>query len=441
MDKTDKRISRRNFIRFMGGTLVASELSVQGCSDDSPSPSEETGSDLGAGSQVQDSGQPANQQNTSLPTNTSSINSAGASGSPSKAEADVSEAGIGGSDGPSSAPAGSDGRDPVISSGSGGSEDQPSATAGQGGNGGSPPPPDAGPIEDGRSRIYIVKTSDRLSGTAQAIAMAGGLGFAAGRDVVLKPNYNSANPVPASTDHDSIRQIVAELRSVGAGNIVLGESSGSTIGGFGNPTDTVVGQKGTLDLCSELGIDFVNFDNAEVENFQFPGMTWLGGLAIPKLMRSDRVKILMPCCKTHILADFTFSLKLAVGLVPRARRQTELHPDLPNKIGEINMGFEPDLIVLDALRCFIDNGPNTGTTRDPGLILSGTDRVAMDAVAFAILKSAGSYMPAIRGSIYGHPQIRRAVQLGLGAASPDEIELLGDDGATISELRSILEAG
>jgi len=439
MDKSGKRISRRDFMCVVSGALVAGELGVQGCTDDSSSPSEETHSDSRFGSPVQDSSQSAYKQDTGLSTNTGGIGSAGFSGS--RSGADLSIAGSGGHNDSGFAPAGSSGSEPVISGGNSASAGQPSAEAGQGGGGGSSPSKDAGPIDDGKSRICIVKTSDRLSGTAQAIAMVGGVGFAAGRDVVLKPNYNSANPIPASTDHDSIRQIVAELKNVGAGNIVLGESSGSTIGGFGNPTDTVVGQKGALELCNELGIDFVNYDNAEYENFQFPGMTWAGGLDIPKLMRSDRVKILMPCCKTHILADFTFSLKLAVGLVPRARRQIELHSDLANKIGEINMGFRPDLVVLDAMRCFIDNGPNTGTIRDPGLILSGTDRVAMDAVAFAILKSAGSNTPAIRGSIYGHPQIARAVQLGLGAASPDEIELVGDDGATISELRSILDAG
>jgi uncharacterized protein (DUF362 family) len=82
-----------------------------------------------------------------------------------------------------------------------------------------------------------------------------------------------------------------------------------------------------------------------------------------------------------------------------------------------------------------------GTTANPGLIVAATDRVALDAVGVAILKSAGSRSGPIQGKIFATRQITRAVEIGLGVKSADEIELVGNDPATVSKLRSILDVG
>lgn len=431
MAKSDKTINRRDFLRAVGGALVATELGVAGCANENS-----TRSEIGS-----ESGQEGAVQGGSQTVSAGGMSSNAPSGSSSVAGRGV--AGKGGNSPSGAGKGGSGGHKTTVTAGSGGSKNQSSGGA-KGGGAGSPSKPDSGPADNGKSKVYIVKTADRKSGVSKVIAMAGGLGFAKGRDVVLKPNFNSTFALPATTDDDTIRTIVAELRTAKAGNIILGESSGSTTGSAA-PTETVTRAKGTLNLCSELGIDFVSYDDpgVEYESFQFDGMTWAGGLAIPKIMRSDRVKILTCCCKTHSLGDYTFSLKLAVGLVPRNRRLTDMHlVSLQEKIADINKGFTPDLIVMDAMLCFTSGGPDTGTTAAPGLILVAKDRVAMDAVGVAILKSAGSTTGAINGKIFATRQIARAIEIGLGGAtSPDDIELIGDDDATISKLRSILDNG
>lgn len=298
---------------------------------------------------------------------------------------------------------------------------------------------------DGKSKVFVIKASDRVDGITQALTMFGGLGFATGRDVVLKPNYNSQNPFPATTHDDTIRTIVGKLKDANAGQITLGESSGATTGSA-TPTATVIQAKNTVAFCQQLGIEFQSYDDqgVEFETFNFDGMTWSGGLAIPKLMRSDRVKILMPCCKTHTLGDYTCSIKLAAGLPQRSRRGliSDMHTDLQEKVADINMGFVPDLIVMDATQVFIDNGPDSGTTANPGLIVVATDRVALDAVGVAILKNAGSVTAPLLGKIFETRQLARAVKIGLGKTkTPDDIELVGNDDATISKLRSILDMG
>jgi uncharacterized protein (DUF362 family) len=297
----------------------------------------------------------------------------------------------------------------------------------------------------GKAKVIVIKASDRVAGITQAIQMFGGMGFATGRDVVLKPNFNSQYAFPATTHDDTIKTVVMQLKAANAGNIVLGESSGATTGSA-TPTATVIQAKNTVAFCKQLGIDFQSYDDpgVEFETFNFDGMTWSGGLAIPKLMRSDRVKILMPCCKTHTLADYTFSIKIAAGLPQRSRRGliSDMHTNLQEKVADIGKGFKPDLIVMDALQCFIDNGPDSGTVADPGLIVVATDRIALDAVGVAILKSAGSVTAPLRGKIFETRQLVRAVKIGLtDTKSPDDIELVGNDDATLKKLRSILDVG
>lgn len=69
----------------------------------------------------------------------------------------------------------------------------------------------------------------------------------------------------------------------------------------------------------------------------------------------------------------------------------------------------------------------TGDKAKGNIFLASTDRVAIDAVGVAILKSLGSN-PAIMGPrVFEQEQIARAAQLGLGVSSPSGIDLISGD--------------
>jgi uncharacterized protein (DUF362 family) len=96
-------------------------------------------------------------------------------------------------------------------------------------------------------------------------------------------------------------------------------------------------------------------------------------------------------------------------------------------IAEINTAYKPDLVIVDALDAFVFGGPESGTLAHPGLILAGTDRVAIDAVGVAILRYFGTTNQVQQGPIFKQEQIERAVSLGLGIDHPSKIELITDD--------------
>jgi uncharacterized protein (DUF362 family) len=72
----------------------------------------------------------------------------------------------------------------------------------------------------------------------------------------------------------------------------------------------------------------------------------------------------------------------------------------------------------------VDGGPATGTRAKGNAFLASTDRVAIDAVGLAVLKSLGSNSQIMNTKIFEQEQIARAAEIGLGAASPSEIDVV-----------------
>ncbi len=124
----------------------------------------------------------------------------------------------------------------------------------------------------------------------------------------------------------------------------------------------------------------------------------------------------------------------------------ELHtsPYQRQMIAEINTAYSPDLVVLDGVEAFVDGGPARGTRVEAGVILAGSDRVAIDAVGVAILRLLGTTPEVSQGQIFEQEQIARAAELGLGIKSPDKIQLVTDDAeseAFVGRVRDILLEG
>jgi uncharacterized protein (DUF362 family) len=292
------------------------------------------------------------------------------------------------------------------------------------------------------SRVALVSASDRKHGVTEALRLLNPRGID-GKRVVLKPNFNSADEAPASTHNDTLAQLVVELQERGARSITLGESSGPP------RTQGVMERKGVYDLARDLRFGIVDFEQiADDDWIPFPasGTHWPDGFHLPQLVVDSEYTVSTCCLKTHGAGGvFTMSLKLSVGLTPKSIRRT-MHrsPDMRRMIAELNTGYRPDLIVLDGVTAFTDGGPSRGDLKSANVMIAGDDRVAVDAVGIAMLKSLGSNQAIMSRGIFDQEQIARAVQLGLGARTPGEIEIItGDAGsrALADRLRTILALG
>jgi uncharacterized protein (DUF362 family) len=299
------------------------------------------------------------------------------------------------------------------------------------------------------TRVALVKTQDRLTGVPRALELLGA-GPIPGKHLFLKPNFNSTDPAPGSTHNDTLTATVRWLQRHGAERITVGDRSG-----MGN-TRAVMEAKGVFRLGEELGFDTVVLDELGAAGWQrvkVPGSHWRRGFALAR-PALDADGIVQACClKTHRFGGhFTLSLKNSVGLVAsripgeKHRYMLELHVSRHQRrmIAEINAACRSDLIVVDGVEAFVSGGPNRGKVVDAGVILAGTDRVAVDAVGVAILRHLGTTRPVSRGPIFGLAQIARAVELNLGVRGPEEIELVGADAQSeeyAAQIRAILARG
>jgi uncharacterized protein (DUF362 family) len=280
-----------------------------------------------------------------------------------------------------------------------------------------------------KSRVSLVNTGDRKSGVASSIETLD-INPVKNKDVLIKPNFNTADATPGSTHNDTLVALVEEIWKMGAKTVRLGERSYPL-------TQEVMEQKGILPLMEKLDVQTINFDylngNDWVE-FNPRESHWRDGFRIARPIIEAECLVSTCCLKTHQYGGvFTMSLKNSVGVVPTRRHgyayMSELHssPHQRKLIAEINAPFQPDLLVLDGVDAFVDGGPANGTRAKANVFLASTDRVAIDAVGVAVLKSLGSNHQITNSKIFAQEQIARAAQIGLGASSPAEIDLIAAD--------------
>lgn len=86
----------------------------------------------------------------------------------------------------------------------------------------SSPEPEEVPRERPRSKVALVKTTDRAAGTHRAIELVAASTLR-GRHVLLKPNLNSADPAPGSTHPEVLRALLEDLSDLGARSITIGD--------------------------------------------------------------------------------------------------------------------------------------------------------------------------------------------------------------------------
>jgi uncharacterized protein (DUF362 family) len=253
-----------------------------------------------------------------------------------------------------------------------------------------------------------------------------------GKTVVIKPNLNSSHPYPGSTHDETLRTLVELCRKAGAKEITIADRSGM------GETDAVMRAKGLDAMARTFDLRLIPLESQPPSAWvrrTVPGGHWRQALLFPAIFEQANVLISTCCLKTHRFGgQFTLSLKNSVGMVARLgpdghdyMRELHSSPLQRTLIAEINALYRPALVVLDGLEAFVDGGPEAGKIARPGVVLAGTDRVAIDAVGVALLRMHGVSGPVAQGPIFAQEQIKRAVELRVGVGSADMIDLVTDD--------------
>ncbi len=274
-------------------------------------------------------------------------------------------------------------------------------------------------MRDGRVLVSKVSPVDNLKESIlKAVDLIGGFEkvIEKGDEILLKPNYNSADPPPASSEPDFVRAVIKLLYEHGAGKVILGESSMQ-----GLTTRKVMEKTGTLEKVKETEVEVVFFDEGKWVRVNTGGK-YLKTVSLPERALQANKVVYLCNMKTHFRADFSLSLKLGFGFVKGSQRLAFHLRHLKEKLVDLNLVLHPNLIIMDGRKCFITGGPFHGEVREPNVIIASGDRVAIDVEAIKIIESFPD--AKLQDDPWSYTQIRRAAQLGLGVRSENEYEVV-----------------
>lgn len=282
-------------------------------------------------------------------------------------------------------------------------------------------------------RVAISKVSDINSAgsieRAVRESVAASCDFAAickGKHVVLKPNVYCPNPAPVTTDPRVIAALVRLANDSGARRVTVAEGRSISTALFRKNSGT------TRDCFAAVGMDKAATDNGAdmvfLEDDEFLDLTndealVLKEARIPRTIYEAEVLVNVPVLKNHSLTLTTLGIKNLHGTVSdKDKLFAHDYHHIPQKLVDILRYNKPALTVIDGVRGLEGDHADMGVPVDMALIVSGTDTVAVDAVAESVIGFDNLQIDTTR---LAHEQ-------GLGVGDINAIEVVG---APIAEVR------
>lgn len=282
---------------------------------------------------------------------------------------------------------------------------------------------------------------------AETVARGGLAGVVSPGDVVfLKPNCNSGDDYPYSTQGRMIEKVGGWAWDLGASRVIVGDRS--FYGYSAGQTLTNMNNNGVADAAEAIGAELIAFSNDDewLEITEDEADLWSGGFRYPRVVVEADVIVNLPVMKTHFIAGFTMSMKNMIGLChPEDRARTgnlDYHSQLHRKIAQLNQHITPTLHLLDGWQACVRGGPTPwdgagGLVASPGVVICSTDRIAADVTGLAVLKQfAATGEEVLDYGAWEHPQIEAAIEAGVGITGPDAY---GAAGPTVPDLQTYLD--
>ena len=249
----------------------------------------------------------------------------------------------------------------------------PSTTAGAGTTTTAPAVPD----------LAVVRGDSPDENVRAALAQLGGIERFVKRDakVVVKPNVLTGRPPEYATTTNPlvISAIIRMCFEAGAAQVtVLDYPTSSARGAFQ--------ESGLAQATAEAGGTLKYLSNRNFERVDIPeGVAIDSWPLVTDALEADTF-INVPIGKTHGMAGLTLAMKNLMGIMGDPRGQ--IHVDYARKITDVNTRVKPHLVILDAYRVLMRNGPTGGNLDDVRLlktVVAGTSQVAIDAYGATLM--------------------------------------------------------
>ncbi len=229
---------------------------------------------------------------------------------------------------------------------------------------------DAGP------QLAVVRGADPAAMTAAALEAMGGIAafIAPGDYVVVKPNIGwDRRPEQAANTHpDVVGEIVRQCVDAGASRVVVTDVTC-------NDATRCFNRSGIAAAAREAGAEIQLAQEAHFREVNMGGHMLGTQLVYDVYLEADKF-INVPIAKHHSLTRATLGMKNLYGILGGNR--SRLHQEIDKSLCDLGAFLQPTLVVLDATRVLLRNGPQGGSLADVeqrNMLVISNDQVALDA--------------------------------------------------------------
>ncbi len=228
------------------------------------------------------------------------------------------------------------------------------------------------------------------------------------KPILIKPNYiNSKHPSTGiTTDSGVIEGIVKFLRARRMKEIAIGEGSGFA------DTMQAFEVAGVDAVAERWGVKLVDLNKDEFIEVYPRDPLSLKKTRIAKTALESTI-ISVPKLKPHRIATVTLSLKNMMGAL--ASKGSMHKGKLSGKIADLASVLRPSVSVIDGIVA-CEGHETSGNPVEMGLVIAGTDPVAVDAVGASVM---GIIPTDVKHLVL-------AEKKGLGICHIEEIVVLGE---------------
>ncbi|MBN2152648.1 MAG: DUF362 domain-containing protein [Candidatus Lokiarchaeota archaeon] len=241
-----------------------------------------------------------------------------------------------------------------------------------------------------------------------------------GKVVMLKPSFvlpsgDEGMTLATNTHNAVIVGVARALLGKGARRVLVAEHLTVLNARFSfamvHVKEAVEGIDG-VELCY---LDEVPMVKAPIEEPFIPGYD----IKFPRMLLDGTVDYLvtLPKMKTNSFSSVSLSIKNSFGLISKRDRLKYHGADLDKHLASLHLVRSPDLVIVDAVVAGEGQGPQQTTPVATGLLVAGTNCVAVDAVCCHLM----GHDPATV------PHVKLLHDRGLGPISLDDIPLQGKD--------------
>ncbi|MBI5416801.1 DUF362 domain-containing protein [Candidatus Poribacteria bacterium] len=234
-----------------------------------------------------------------------------------------------------------------------------------------------------------------------------------GDTVVIKPNisWDRTPELAANTNPDVLKEVIILCLEAKAKKIKVIDRP------CNDPERSYV-QSGAIRIISEINdsaVELLQVDPRKFKKIEIHGATTLKSWQFNEdFLTADKL-ISIPIAKHHSSTGLTMSIKNVMGMVGGQR--SLLHENIHRNIVDLNRILVPHLVILDAIKILVRNGPQGGDIKDTKVtntIIAGVDRVAIDSYGATLFDMTGQDLE----------YLRNAYEAGMGEIDLSKVQII-----------------